>query len=404
MEFKFKELEAESQQRQREHDAQWDATGHNTNGRLDDEDNSSGEDQPPPRLPVSSVNSCLLTPADGNTDGDTNNSFLGGFLLGAPLTTDKDVPFNPNLGSQLDSVKAEHEHAPHSSFSFPTDPPPSVPQQNMLPARRESATLAATCVVQLGHQQLGGNQMLTTAAAPVADLDGHSARGKHTTYVFTKVNAAPRPALAERLTQLQFEPGQSLSDAKFKIREMQMHLKLETKNVDRDIKRIRTDEAKLQRTMKIEANKGNMQNAQQLANSIARSRYAVAQLEKTKVLLHDVSLKLTTCSATTGVKHAAHVSLEANKSLNGASSMEDISAFVSKFVLEMSHGKQVATGTDEVLGCSIVHDEVTREAQRVLEEVELDMKLLASTMPAANAHAEPSSRRPLIAMAHHGGS
>jgi len=392
MEFKFKELEAESQQRQRECDAQWDATGRNTNGRSHDEDYSGREDQPPPHL---SVNSFLLTPADG----DSNHTFRGDFLIGTKSPTDKDVAFNPILGSRPHPIEAEHDDAPHSSFSFSKELPTSAPQQDTQPASREKATLATPGAAPLSHQLLQGNPIPTMAAAPVADLDGHSARRNPSLHAFTKVHAAPRPALAERLTQVQLEPGQSLSDAKFKIREIQMHLKLEAKSVDRDIKRVRTDEAKLQRTIKTEADKGNMQHAQQLAKSIARSRYAVAQLEKTKVLLHDVGLKLTTCSATSSVKSAVQVSFGATKSTNGSSSLEDIIAFVSQFALEMSSGEQVAAGMDAVLGCSNEDDEVAREAQRILEEMELDkLKLLASTMPAANCHAQ------LITPAHLGGS
>ena len=103
-----KELEAESRQRQRECDAQWDASGHNTKGRLDDEDFSGDGNQPPPRL---SVNSCLLTP----DDVEANNAPKGDSLFASASTTDKDVPFDPNLASGPDPVEAEQGRADRKS-------------------------------------------------------------------------------------------------------------------------------------------------------------------------------------------------------------------------------------------------------------------------------------------------
>mmetsp|Transcript_118998 Transcript_118998/g.237227 ORF Transcript_118998/g.237227 Transcript_118998/m.237227 type:complete len:464 (+) Transcript_118998:69-1460(+) len=212
-------------------------------------------------------------------------------------------------------------------------------------------------------------------------------------------------------------PPMSASDAKFKIKEWQMQLRLEARQIDRDIRRVKTEEARMQKTMRTEADKGNTNGVQQLARSVVRSRRSVLQLEKAKVQLHDMDLQLTSCSATLSVKNAMRLSVDAMQNGGG---IQELGAIVEQFQQENARRSGVDELVDEALRSDEDEEAVAAEAQRVLEELELDkLRLLTSTAAprqtlatssvpgsgsaAPTASAAGGGRQPLTT-ARHGGS
>lgn len=187
------------------------------------------------------------------------------------------------------------------------------------------------------------------------------------------------PALQAVQQALPQGPPMTAFDAKLKIKEWQMQLRLEAKQMDREIRRVKAEEARMQKTMRSEADKGNTHGVQQLARSIVRSRRAVLQLEKAKVQLNDMNLQLTSCSATLSVQNAMRLSVDAVRGTSGGG-IQDLGAIVEQFQQENSH----RIGVDELIDEAFRNDEddeaAAAEAQRVLEELELDkIRLLAST-------------------------
>lgn len=209
-------------------------------------------------------------------------------------------------------------------------------------------------------------------------------------------------------------PPMSAFEAKLKIKEWQMQLRLESKQMDREIRRVKAEEARMQKTMRTEADKGNTHGVQQLARSVVRSRRAVLQLEKAKVQLNDMNLQLTSCSATLSVQSAVRLSVDA---MRGGGGIQDLGPAVEQF--QQENARRI--GVDELLEEALRSDEddeaAAAETQRVLEELELDkLRLLASTgaprlasaasasgSAASVASAAGGGRQPLTT-ARHGGS
>merc|ERR1719379_1462717 len=79
---------------------------------------------------------------------------------------------------------------------------------------------------------------------------------------------------------------EAMAEAKIKAREWQMQLRLEEKLLEKEIQRVKNEEAKLQRKIAAQAHQGSAQDVQLLAHSIVRSRKAVASLESTKSSMH----------------------------------------------------------------------------------------------------------------------
>lgn len=228
------------------------------------------------------------------------------------------------------------------------------------------------------------------------------------------------PAMpAAQQARLPQGPPMSAFDAKLKIKEWQMQLRLEAKQMDREIRRVKAEEARMQKTMRTEADKGNTHGVQQLARSIVRSRRAALQLEKAKVHLNDMNLQLTSCSATLSVQNAMRLSVDAVRSTSGGG-IQDLGAIVEQFQQENAHRIGVDELVDEALRSEEDDEAAAAEAQRVLEELELDkLRLLASTgaphqtlatsaitsngSAASVASAAGGGRQPLTT-ARHGGS
>jgi len=183
----------------------------------------------------------------------------------------------------------------------------------------------------------------------------------------------------------------ALVEAKMKVKEWQWQLKMEAKTLDREIKRIKSDEFKLQKKLSAEAQKGNTQHVQQLARSIVRSRKAVARLESTKVTMNDINLQLTTCAAAMSMKNAMRVSADAMRGMNGATSIQDIAVAVEDLQRERAQGIMVEESIEEAFQNEEEEEEAALEVQKLLEELELDrIGLLASAGPSPGA-ARPSA-------------
>mmetsp|Transcript_82 Transcript_82/g.185 ORF Transcript_82/g.185 Transcript_82/m.185 type:complete len:576 (+) Transcript_82:1-1728(+) len=184
-------------------------------------------------------------------------------------------------------------------------------------------------------------------------------------------------------------PELSVIDAKIKAKEWQLQLKLEAKNMDREIKRIQSEEAKFRKKITSEAQKGNAQNVQEIARTIVRGRQAVSRLEKTKSSMHAINLQLTTAIATMTMKNSMRVSVDAMREMGDMNRVEDIGAVMEGMQHEMERCHMQEVGMEEAFLDEEEEAEAEMEARRVLEEMELDrLGLLAScaTGTAGAAH------------------
>jgi hypothetical protein len=84
-----------------------------------------------------------------------------------------------------------------------------------------------------------------------------------------------------------------ITNPKIKVKEWQMQLKLESRNVERDIKQIQRDEARLRRKIATQEQRGGAQGSQDLKSSFGDSQGAIEKLERIKDVMQAVSLDLT---------------------------------------------------------------------------------------------------------------
>jgi len=164
----------------------------------------------------------------------------------------------------------------------------------------------------------------------------------------------------------------SLADAKFKAKEWQWQLKTEVKHMDREIKKIQTEEAKLQKEIHANAEKGNVQAVQMLAKSVVKSRKAVRQLEKTKANMHAVCLQLTTSISTMSTASSLKISADVMAKMNKIAKLDSVSDTMEQMRKEMARCAEAEGAVDEALRDSDEEEEASLEVQKVLEEMALD--------------------------------
>lgn len=190
----------------------------------------------------------------------------------------------------------------------------------------------------------------------------------------------------------------SAIDAKLKAKEWQWQLKTEVKHLDREIKKIQADEARLQREIQDQAQKGNVQAVQLLARSVLKSRKAVARLEKTKASMHAVNLQLTTSIASMSTSASLRLSADVMKKMNAIAKMPEVGATMEDMRREMARCADAEDSIEEALREEGEEEEAAIEVQRVLEEMALD-QMGPLAMPAALASsAVPAAAQPAAAV------
>eukprot|EP00444_Apocalathium_aciculiferum_P052527 CAMPEP_0183518156 /NCGR_PEP_ID=MMETSP0371-20130417/15339_1 /TAXON_ID=268820 /ORGANISM="Peridinium aciculiferum, Strain PAER-2" /LENGTH=312 /DNA_ID=CAMNT_0025716175 /DNA_START=67 /DNA_END=1000 /DNA_ORIENTATION=+ len=164
---------------------------------------------------------------------------------------------------------------------------------------------------------------------------------------------------------------QSMFDAKLKAKEWQWQLKTEMKHLDKEIKKIQQDEARLQREIHVQAEKGNIETVQMMAKQVVRSRKAVKRLETTKATMHGVCLQLTTSIATMTTSASLRLSADVMRQMNSIAKMSETSATMEQMRVEMAKCADAEDEMSEALKVEGEDDLAADEVQKVLEEMAL---------------------------------
>ncbi|CAE8618936.1 unnamed protein product, partial [Polarella glacialis] len=176
----------------------------------------------------------------------------------------------------------------------------------------------------------------------------------------------------------------SAINTKLQAKEWQWQLKTEVKTLDREIKKIQVDEAKLQREIHDQAEKGNVDAVQMLARSVVRSRKAVQRLEKTKASMHAVNLQLTTSIATMSTTSSIRLSADIMRKMNGIARIPEVSGTMEAMRREMARCAEAEDAIEDALRDESEEVEASSEVQKLLEEMALDqMGPLARAKPRA---------------------
>merc|ERR1719198_1335985 len=185
----------------------------------------------------------------------------------------------------------------------------------------------------------------------------------------------------------------SALNAKIKAKEWQWQLRTEAKLLEKEIQRIQKEENKLQKEIKAQAERGNVQSVQLLARQIVRSRKSVTRLEHTKANMHAVSLQLSTSIATMTTTNSLRVSADVMKKMNRIAGSSGASDTMGDLRREMARVAEQEEMVEEALHDSDDEREAATEVQKLLEEMALaKMGPLASS----TALAEKPARQPIL--------
>jgi charged multivesicular body protein 3 len=188
-------------------------------------------------------------------------------------------------------------------------------------------------------------------------------------------------------------------NAKMKAKEWQWELKSEVKNMDKEMKKIKQEELKLQKEVQAQAAQNNVTTVQTLTRQIVRSRKAVSRLEKTKANLHAVNLQITSSIATMSTTASIRVSGDVLAKMNKIAKTEGVSESMEAMRREMARCADAEDAVEDALRDSDEEEEAAIEMQKVLEEMALDVgQFGVLARPAADV-AIPQAPEPVAAPA-----
>jgi len=192
----------------------------------------------------------------------------------------------------------------------------------------------------------------------------------------------------------------SAADAKMKAKEWQWQLKTELKHLDKEIKKIEVDEARLRKEITAQAAKNNVDTVQMMARSIVKSQKTVQRLERTKGSMHAVILQLTTSIATMTTTSSLRISADCMRKMNNIAKVSELGVTMEDMRREMSRCAEAEDGIEEHFRDEGEEEAAANEVQRVLEEMALEkMGPLASTAAVAPAVAAPPAVEPAAPVA-----
>mmetsp|Transcript_83564 Transcript_83564/g.231741 ORF Transcript_83564/g.231741 Transcript_83564/m.231741 type:complete len:217 (-) Transcript_83564:88-738(-) len=184
---------------------------------------------------------------------------------------------------------------------------------------------------------------------------------------------------------------------KEKAREWQRQIRSETRRLDRDINRIRQEEAKLKKEITAMANKGQVQSVRTLAKQVVRSKKSVTRLERTKCSMAAVNLHLTTAIASMSTASSLKMSAGVMKEMNRLMNVPELSQIMEDMRKEMARAEITDEIMEEGFEESDDEAEIDSEVQKVFDELALDTSQFmqaGATLPAGTAAAAPAAAAP----------
>jgi len=264
-------------------------------------------------------------------------------------------------------------HDLHNAETFMADPAPSIHSAGCGSRGAYPAQEAARSPQGLPQQR----------AQPGREYDSYSvpARKQGVAIGAAQGVFAPAPAAAKDGTQ-------AVIDAKVKARELQFQLKLEMKHLEREARKLSSEEGKLQRKMRAEAERrGNTYEAQLLAKSVVQTRKAVARLEKLKASMHGVVLQLTESIAAMSMRTCLKLSTDVMRQMGELARLPELEAAVQQMRHEASAYTHAESCLEDAFRDHEVEEASASEVQKILEELALDRQLqfLAATSSVAGS-------------------
>ena len=186
------------------------------------------------------------------------------------------------------------------------------------------------------------------------------------------------------------------ADPKEQVNEWCKKIRKEGYNLDRQINAIKREEAKVTRSLKEAAKKGDKESCQILAKELINSRKAVTKLYTAKANLNSVQMQMKSQLATLKVAGTLQTSAEVMKSMSQLVKLPEIQKSMLELSREMMKAGVIEEMMEDVMEPLGEEEEMEEAAQAEIDKVILEIttgklkdapRALADTLPAAGAEA-----------------
>ena len=184
------------------------------------------------------------------------------------------------------------------------------------------------------------------------------------------------------------------ADPKEQVNEWCKKIRKEGYNLDRQINAIKREEAKVTRSLKEAAKKGDKESCQILAKELINSRKAVTKLYTAKANLNSVQMQMKSQLATLKVAGTLQTSAEVMKSMSQLVKLPEIQKSMMELSREMMKAGVIEEMMEDVMEPLGEEEEMEEAAQAEIDKVILEIttgklkdapRALADTLPAAGA-------------------
>ena len=186
------------------------------------------------------------------------------------------------------------------------------------------------------------------------------------------------------------------ADPKEQVNEWCKKIRKEGYNLDRQINAIKREEAKVTRSLKEAAKKGDKESCHILAKELINSRKAVTKLYTAKANLNSVQMQMKSQLATVKVAGTLQTSAEVMKSMSQLVKLPEIQKSMMELSREMMKAGVIEEMMEDVMEPLGEEEEMEEAAQAEIDKVILEIttgklkdapRALADTLPAAGAEA-----------------
>lgn len=166
--------------------------------------------------------------------------------------------------------------------------------------------------------------------------------------------------------------------------------------LDREVRKIESEEFKIQRDLKAAAKKGDRDVCLILAKELVRSKKAKSRIHAAKSQINSISMIIQEQMATVQMAGSLQKSTEVMRSMQSLVSVQNISATMQELSKEMMKtgiiGEMMDEAIEEVIDDEPIEEEAQAEVDKIMSELSADTsaKLVnaPSTAPAARKEAE----------------
>lgn len=180
-------------------------------------------------------------------------------------------------------------------------------------------------------------------------------------------------------------------DPKELLREWTRELRRSQRMLDRQVREIEREEAKMKRNLQMLAKKGERAAIAPLARALVQSKKAKERIHVSKANLNSVQLELRHQVATLRMAKVMQSSTKVMSAMNGLMKMPQMSAQMRDMALEMEKAglidEMLTDGLDMALDNDMLDDEADEEVDQVIAELTLG---ILNTAPVASSAGVPA--------------